>query len=183
MASYWFPDGKRILGECTPISAGLCALDPATGTVTKSSSTILKVSSCFPAFRGMEMGDVHAAPSPQHRGMRDAGSAGRLVSRGSRVGEDLATGRFSTRPRFAPDGNSIFYLWNEKGVLTLMCQELYPATRHPRGPAARLAPVQVFPSTLAYSIGASNTVVGVSGARVFYNAIDVRSNVWMTSIE
>ena len=92
-------------------------------------------------------------------------------------------GTSSTRPRFAPDGNSIFYLSNERGVLTLVSQELDPASKRPRGAATRLAPVQMFPATVAYAIGASTSVLEVSSTRVFFNAIEARSNVWMTSLE
>jgi Tol biopolymer transport system component len=183
VASDWFPDGRRILGECTPTSAGLCALDPVTGSVTKLLRDA-KGELLFPSWSW----DGKWLTFMRRRARRTVVCVAPVHQDGSFGAEAewieiSPPDSSSTRPRFGPDGNSIFYLSNEKGVLTLVRQELDPATKHARGPAAQLAPVQVFPSTLAYSIGASNSVVGVSSTRVYFNAIDVRSNVWMTSIE
>jgi serine/threonine protein kinase/Tol biopolymer transport system component len=183
LVSDWFPDGRRILGECFPTTAGLCAADIATGTVTKllrdAEGELLYPSWSWDGkwltFMRRRAGNTVICATP----VRDGGAFGEEAD-WVQVSPD---GGSAARPRFAPDGNSIFYLFTQKGVLTLVRQELDPATKQPRGEPVSLEPVQVFPASIANLIGASNSVVGVSRTRVFYNSTEVRSNVWMTSIE
>ena len=184
LASDWFPDGTRVLGECTPTTAGICALDPATGTVTRllqdKEGELLSPSWSWDGrwvtfMRRRRGSGTRICVTPVRQSASFGGEPEWI--------EISPSGTFSTRPRFAPDGNSIFYLSNLKGVLTLVRQALDPASKRPRGVPARLAPVQVFPTSVAYSIGAPTSVLAVSSTRVFFNAIEVRSNVWMTSIE
>jgi hypothetical protein len=184
LASDWFADGTRVLGECTPTTAGLCALDTTTGTVTRllrdPQGELLSPSWSWDGrwvafMRRRRDSGTRICVTPVRQNGSFGGEADWI--------EISAPGTSSTRPRFAPDGNSIFYLLNEKGVLTLVRQGLDPASKRARGVPARLGPVQLFPATVAYSIGASPSVLGVTSTRVFYNAIEARSNVWMTSIE
>ena len=184
LASDWFPDGKRVLGECTPTTAGICALDLGAGTVTRflqdQQGELLSPSWSWDGkwltfMRRRRDTGTRIVVTPVHQN----GSFG-----GEREWIEISPPATSTtRPRFAPDGNSIFYLSSEKGVLTLVQQKLDPANKHPRGTPARLTAVQMFPATVAYSIGASPSVLGISRTRAFFNAMEVRSNVWTTSIE
>jgi hypothetical protein len=81
----------------------------------------------------------------------------------------------ASRPRFAPDGSSIYYLIVRGPIATLIRQKLDTSTRKPSGD-----PVQL--TTIPFS-GPGVSLISVSRDRVFYNTSEVRSNVWMTNIE
>ena len=78
------------------------------------------------------------------------------------------------RPRFSPDGASIFY----EHANELLRQKLEPATKRPLGEPVSLAQI---PSV--FSRAAPINLVCVSRDRVFFNTYEVRSNVWMTRLE
>jgi hypothetical protein len=88
----------------------------------------------------------------------------------------------ATRPRFTPDDRGIYYMVRRGGVLTLVRQALDASSMRPSGEPMIIAPVQLFPIVVAYSVGGTNSVLGVTRDRVFFNTTDVRSNIWMTTL-
>ena len=81
----------------------------------------------------------------------------------------------ASRPRFSPDGSTIYYELKTRDVLSLVKQKLDPATKRALEEPMRLAQVEF--------AGAGQNLVAVSRDRVFFNTDDVRSNIWMTRLE
>jgi eukaryotic-like serine/threonine-protein kinase len=186
MATDWLAGGTAVLGECFPFVRGLCSMRVTDGVVTQ----LLKD----------PQGGELLSPTLSWDGrwvsfMRRRAGKTVIWMAPVRAGEPVAFGEESTwiqisaadgaatRPRFTPDGLSLYYMIGVRGVLTLLRQPLDPGTMRPAGPFVVLAPVQMFPTALNYSVGGSNAVLGVSRDRVFFNTLDVRANVWMTSVQ
>jgi Tol biopolymer transport system component len=178
----WFEDGQ-VLGECQPTTEGVCALDTVTGEVTK----ILKDPQAELLYPSRSWDGTWLTFMRRRAGRTTIWVAPRRESGGFAAEADWVevtpSGASGFRPRFAPDGKSLYYLLSDKGILTLVRQDVDSATKHPVGAAVRLASVQIFPTALAYSVGASNSTIDVSHDRVFFNTTDVRSNIWMTSVK
>jgi hypothetical protein len=86
----------------------------------------------------------------------------------------------AARPRFSPDGSSVYYESTRGSVVTLVRQQLDLVTRRPVKQPVRLATVQAVPSGLF--LAPTVNVLSVTRDRVFFNNIDARSNIWMTTL-
>jgi Tol biopolymer transport system component len=182
LASDWSADGKRVIGECFPVAKGACELFPDT-----DSAKLL--------FNDPRGGEV-LAPSFSWDGrwvafmLRRAGRtliyAASVDEAGSVAGEDRWV-RISPedgdagRPRFSPDGSSVFYHQIRGSVVRLVRQRIDASTRQPLGDPQPLAAILNIPQTV-FNI-ALQYVVTVSKDRVFFNTAEIRSNVWMTKVE
>jgi hypothetical protein len=88
----------------------------------------------------------------------------------------------ASRPRFTSDGKLIFYIRNEGGVQHLVRQPVDLASGRAGGPAIVIAPIQIFPAWFADTIGSPSSTVDVSKDRVYFNSVELRGNVWTTSL-
>jgi Tol biopolymer transport system component len=174
--SAWSPDGNDVIGECRPVGA-LCTLDPQSGQVREFLTATTRSELLYPSlswdnrwitFMRRRAGETAIVAAP-----RD----------GDRYGPETAWARISprdadgSRPRFAPDGNSVFYILTRGSIATVVRQNLDPATKQPIGEPLPIARVQHIPTTALFT-GLQN-LIAVSRRHVYFNAADVHANVWM----
>jgi hypothetical protein len=88
----------------------------------------------------------------------------------------------AARPRFTEDGKLLFYIKNEGGLQHLMRQSVDLAAGRATGPPVQIALVHIFPAWFADSIGSPTSTVEVSKNRVYFNSVELRGNVWTTSL-
>ena len=175
LASDWSPDGTRVIGECSPFSKGICELNPATGKVhgllKDPHGELLYPSFSWDgkwvAFMRRRAGRTEIDATP----VRDDGS---LAGEAEWIRISLEDVNAS-RPRFAPDGSSLYYLIVRGSSVALIRQKLDPASKKPSGDLVQL-------TSIPFS-GPGVSLISVTRDRVFYNTSEVRSNVWMTNIE
>jgi hypothetical protein len=74
----------------------------------------------------------------------------------------------------------VYYESTRGSVVTLVRQQLDLVTRRPVKQPVRLATVQTVPSGLF--LAPTVNVLSVTRDRVFFNNIDARSNIWMTTL-
>jgi eukaryotic-like serine/threonine-protein kinase len=183
LAGDWFPDGRRVIGECAPTELGLpgamfgiCDLDPATGMVRR----LLK------AARGDEL----LSPSLSWDGkwvsfmLRRSGRTvicatpvrpdGTVASEADWI-QISPENADASRPRFSPDGTTIYYELKRKGTLILVKQKLDPTTKRTLEQPLQLAQVEIS--------GNVQNIVTVTRDRVFFNTDEIRSNIWVTRLE
>jgi Tol biopolymer transport system component len=174
LPSDWSVDGKRILGECLRTTEGIWELDPSTGAAHKFAKDP-KAELLYPSWswdekwmtfmrRSAGKTEIWVAP------VRGEGLAGEIEW--IRISPQDATG---ARSRFAPDGASVFYLLDENGNRSLVRQLLSPQKR-PMGPPQKLAPIPINAGLT------TNSTIGVSEDRVFFNTVEIRGNIWLKSI-
>ena len=175
LATDWSPDGKRILGECGTHN-GICQVDPASGAVTmllKDSGGGLLLYPSYSwdgkwvTFMRRRSGSTVICAAPVHNDGTLAGESDWV-----RISPENDQ---ATRPRFAPDGASLFYAVVRKPTMELMKQKLDPATKHPMGD-----PVKVAKAPFS---GPGQFLITVTRDRLFYNTDEIRSNIWMTKLE
>jgi Tol biopolymer transport system component len=111
LASDWRPDGERVIGECGVVSGGICELDPRTGNPHLLLTDPQGGQLLYPSFswdgkwvvfmlrRGGRTG-IAVTPVRQDGSLADE-AQWVLIS---------PEGVNSSRPCFAPDGSSIYYL-------------------------------------------------------------------------
>jgi hypothetical protein len=175
--SDWSPDGAAVIGECSPVGA-LCRLRPEADRVEeflrdREGAELLYPSLSWDgkwlAFMRRHSGNTAIVAAPR-------GSDGGFgeVEQWVRISPPDVDG---SRPRFAPDGASLFYVLSRGNIATVVRQPLHPATKQPLGSPLTIAPVQVAPTPVIFS-GLQN-LIGVTRTHVYFNAADTRSNVWM----
>jgi WD40-like Beta Propeller Repeat len=180
LVSDWRPDGERVIGECGLVSGGICELDPRTKNPHLLLSDPQGGQLLYPSFswdgkwvvfmlrRGGRTGIV---VTPVHQDGTLAGE-GQWV----RISTEGVNG---SRPRFAPDGSSIYYLNVDDliggGAETVIRQKLDPISKKPAGEPMPLASVRFS--------GPGVSLIAVSRDRIFFNTSEVHSNVWRTPIE
>jgi Tol biopolymer transport system component len=178
LASDWSHDGRRVIGECAtqPSTEGICDLDPVTGMVRKLLKAPQGVELLYPSFSPdgkwvsfmrRRSGRTVICATPVRGDETLAGDADWV-----QVSPDNAD---ASRPRFSPDGSTIYYELRREGVLRLVKQKLDPATKRPLEEPTPLARVE-------FSGGGTN-IISVTRDRVFFNTDEVRSNIWMTRLE
>jgi serine/threonine protein kinase len=175
LASDWSPDGTRVIGECAPLSDGICELDPSTGRVRRLLRDSQAGELLYPSFswdgkwvafmrrRGGRT-TIEATPVRENGSLADEGEWIRISSEGN-----------ASRPRFAPDGSSLYYLIVRGSRARLIQQKLDPVNKKPAGD-----PVQL--TSVPFSSG-DVSLISVTRDRLFFNTREVRSNVWMTNVE
>ena len=183
LGSDWDQGDSRVLGECQPTTKGVCAVDPVSGRVTTIVTDPQGAELLYPSMSwdGRWMTFMRRLSGATAVYVAPEGADG--IPR--RFGEWVPIsprGLTGARPRFAPDGNSLFYLLTDRGTVSLVRQPLDSATKHPIGEPTRITAVQVFPTTLSYSFGASASIIEVTRDRVYFNTIDLRSNAWLTGV-
>ena len=173
-----------MIGECLPTTRGICAVEPNSGGVAPILTDPEGGELLYPGaswdgewitFMRRLSGATRVYVAPV-----DRDGIPRGLSEWSAISPEGLTG---SRSRFAPDGNALFYLLTDRGTISLVRQMLNPLSKHVVGNPVRLATVQLFPTTLSYSFGASASIVEVTKDRVYFNTIDLRSNVWMTATQ
>jgi Tol biopolymer transport system component len=184
VATDWFAAGDAVIGEGFPMTNGLCTMSVADGTVTsilkeprggELLSPALSWNEQWVAFMRRRDGRTAIWIAPLSTDRRAPSDDKRWIQISSDEGE-------ATRPRFTPDDLGIYYMVRRGGVLTLVRQALDASSMRPSGEPMIIAPVQLFPIVVAYSVGGTNSVLGVTRDRVFFNTTDVRSNIWMTTL-
>src|SRR3954451_520366 len=183
IGSDWVQGDSRVLGECQPTTKGVCAVDPVSGRVTTIFTDPEGAELLYPSMSwdGRWMTFMRRLSGTTAAYVAPVGADG--VPRG--LSEWVAIsprGLTGSRPRFAPDGNSLFCLLTERGTVSLVRQALDPVMKRPTGEPTRITTVQVFPTTLSYSFGASAPIIEVTRDRVYFNTIDLRSNAWLTAV-
>jgi len=176
LASDWSRDGNQIIGECTPLTDGICAADPATG----ATHALLKDAKgdllLYPSFswdqkwvtfmlRRAGRTTIVAAPAHADGSLAEEASWVRISPENDEA----------TRPHFSPDGASIFYAFVRKTIMEVVRQRLDPVTKNPIGPPAKIA-------SAPFS-GPGQFIITVSRDRLFFNTDEIRSNIWMTRLE
>jgi Tol biopolymer transport system component/tRNA A-37 threonylcarbamoyl transferase component Bud32 len=181
LVSDWSPDGTRVLGECQPITKGICELDPDDERVRVVLQEPAGGQLLYPSyswdgkwmvFMLRRSGRTVICVTPvRHDGTFESAAAWVGIS------PDDAE---SARPRFSPDGSSVYYESTRGSVVTLVRQQLDPVTRRTVEPPLPLAIVQTIPSGL-FLVPTVNTL-SVTRDRLFFNNIDAHSNIWMTTL-
>jgi Tol biopolymer transport system component len=181
LASDWSPDGTHALGECQPITKGICELDPDEDKVRVVLTDPQGGQLLYPSyswdgkwvvFMWRRGGRTVVCATPfRDDGTLDGAAAWVVIS------PDDAE---AARPRFSPDGSSVYYESTRGSVVTLVRQQLDLVTRRPVKQPVRLATVQTVPSGLF--LAPTVNVLSVTRDRVFFNNIDARSNIWMTTL-
>jgi Tol biopolymer transport system component len=183
LASDWFPDGKRVIGECSPVEVvreaavlGICDLNPASGVVRRLLAATSGVQLLSPSFSW----DGRWVSFMRRRSGRTVICATPVRADGALAGEAdwlqiSPENADASRPRFSPDGSAIYYELRRGGIQILVRQRLDPATKRPLEEPIQLAQVEFS--------GNVQNIVTVTRDRVFFNTDEVRSNIWMTRLE
>jgi Tol biopolymer transport system component len=183
LAGDWFPDGRRVIGECAPTELGLpgamfgiCDLDPATGMVRRLLKAPQGVELLSPSlswdgkwvsFMLRRSGRTVICATPVRPDGTVAGEADWL-----QISPENGD---ASRPRFSPDGSNIYYELKRRGTLILVKQKLDPATKRTLEQPLQLAQVEIS--------GNVQNIVTVTRDRVFFNTDEIRSNIWVTRLE
>ena len=181
LASDWSPDGTRALGECQPVTKGICELDPDDETVRVVLNDPRGGQLLYPSyswdgkwvvFMWRRAGRTVICVTP----VREDGTFGSAAAWVGISPDDAE----AARPRFSPDGSSVYYESTRGSVVTLVRQQLDPVTRRTVEQPVLLAIVQTIPSGLFLT--PTVHILSVTRDRVFFNNIDARSNIWTTTL-
>jgi Tol biopolymer transport system component len=183
LAGDWFPDGRRVIGECAPIEFasrtsmfGICDLDPASGMVRQLLKSPQGIELLSPSLSW----DGRWVSFMRRRSGRTIICATPVRADGALAGEaewvQISPENVdASRPRFSPDGSTIYYELKRAGVLILVKQKLDPATKRTLE--------EPIPLTSVKFSGFGQNIITVSRDRVFFNTDEIRSNIWMTRLE
>src|SRR5262249_11785579 len=134
LASDWSPNGKRILGECPGPKVGICELDPASGVVNS-----LMVHSTDQLLYPTWSWDARAIAFMRRRPAGKTAIWIAPVDRDSTVApeerwvEISAPQTDNSRPRFSPDGTTVYYVLGRAGQRLLAAQKIDKSSYQPRG--------------------------------------------------
>jgi hypothetical protein len=182
LASGWRPDGTGVLGECE--DGAICELNPADWTVRQIVHKPAGELLLYPSYSwdGKWIAFMQRGGGLTAITMARVATNGTVAPQSEWVRISPAEVKAAARPRFSADGKFIFYIKNEGGVQHLVRQPVDLAAGRAGGPAAVIAPVQIFPAWFADSIGSPTSTVAVSKDRVYFNSVELRGNVWTTSL-
>jgi hypothetical protein len=182
LASGWRPDGTRVLGECE--DGAICELNPADWSVRQIVHKPAGELLLYPSYSwdGKWIAFMQRGGGLTAITMARVTANGMVAPRSEWVRISPAEVKAAARPRFSADGKLIFYIKNEGGVQHLVRQPVDLAAGRAGGPAVVIAPVQIFPAWFADSIGSPTSTVAVSKDRVYFNSVELRGNVWTTSL-
>jgi hypothetical protein len=179
LATDWSRDGKRVIGECFPLEDGICDLIPEENRIRSVARDPNRSQLLYPSFSwdGRWIVFMSRAAARTRIAMVPVGDDGVAAGADRWVMvplEDADGGR----PRFSPDGASLYFYLTTGSVTTLVRQSLDPVTKAPRGNPVKLASVLSVPNSI-FNIG-MQPVITVTRDRLFFNTVEMRSNLWMT---
>ena len=176
LVSDWSPDGKRVIGECSPMVDGICATDPSSG----ATNALLKDAKggylLYPTFSwdGKWVTFMLRRASGTVVCVTPVRADGTLAGETEWVRISPETEQ-ATRPHFSPDGTSIFYAIARKTVMEVVSQKLDSLTKKPLGQPTKIA-------SAPFS-RPGQFIISVSRDRLFFNIDEIRSNIWMTRLD
>jgi hypothetical protein len=181
LASDWAPDGSHLIGECRPVTRGICRLDLEADQARVLVESARGEQLLYPSYSwdGRWIALMRRRPEETAAMIAPVNDDGSVAdsSRWIRVSPE---GADAQRPRFTRDGATLFYLLTRGNVTRLVRQSLDPTTKRPSGDPIPLAPVLNIPQGV-FNIALQN-VVSVTEEHVFYNTAELRANVWMTRL-
>jgi Tol biopolymer transport system component len=182
LASDWAPDGRRVIGECMPPGRGVCELDPDADRARLLLAAPAGEQLLYPSYswdgRWLALMRRRAQGTVATIVPVDADGSFAAPHRWIAASPEDADAQ---RPRFAPDGASLFYHLTRGNVTTLVRQALDPVTMQPSGDPVAMAPILSIPQSV-FNIALQH-VISVTNDRVYFNTAEIRSNVWMTRLE
>ena len=182
LASGWRPDGARIAGECE--QGAICEMDPADWSVRQIVPKPADTELLYPSYSwdGKWMAFMQRKGGVTAIAMARVRTDGSLAPQSEWVRVSPAEVKAASRPRFTRDGKRIFYIRNEGGVQHLVAQPVDLASGRPLGPPVDIAALQIYAAWFADLIGSPSSTVQVSATRVFFNSVELRGNVWATTL-
>jgi hypothetical protein len=182
LASGWRADGKRVLGECE--DGAICEMDPADWSVRQIVHKPAGELLLYPSYSwdGKWMAFMQRGGGTTVIAMAPVRDDGTVAPQSEWVRISPPEVKAAARPRFTSDGKLLFYIRNEGGVQHLVRQPVDLAAGRAGGPPVVFASVQIFPAWFADSIGSPTSTVEVSKSRVYFNSVELRGNVWTTSL-
>jgi Tol biopolymer transport system component/DNA-binding winged helix-turn-helix (wHTH) protein len=179
LASDWRPDGTALIGECEVFSGGICDLDPRTGSVHRLLQGSPGEQLLYPSFSwdGKWLAFMRRREGRTAIVITPVQQDGRLAGESQWIGVSQDDGNTS-RPRFAPNGASIYYLIDRGASKALMRRKLDPISKMPVSD-----PVQLFSVPFSSPGVGGVALISVSRDRIFFNTSEVHSNLWMSNIE
>jgi Tol biopolymer transport system component/tRNA A-37 threonylcarbamoyl transferase component Bud32 len=182
LASVWRPDGARIVGECE--QGAICEMDPADWSVRQIVPKPPGTELLYPSYSwdGKWMAFMQRAGGVTAIAMARVRNDGSLAPQPEWVRLSPVEVKAASRPRFTQDGKRIFYIRNEGGVQHLVVQPVDLASGRPLAPPVDIAALQIYAAWFADSIGSPSSTVQVSTTRVYFNSVELRGNVWATTL-
>jgi Tol biopolymer transport system component/tRNA A-37 threonylcarbamoyl transferase component Bud32 len=182
LGSDWSPDGSRVLGECPAAQGGICQLDPATGAVEPffrhPSDALL-----YPSWSWDGTAIVFMRRPPG--GMTSiwvAPVAGGVVAPKESWFAISPPETDNSRPRFSPDGMSVYYLLTRDGVKRLVVQRLDRLRRKAEGEPVSLPgpPIEL---TAITGTGGPYPLVAVTAGRIYCGSVEPTANLTKLRLE
>jgi Tol biopolymer transport system component len=183
LASDWSPNGKRILGECAGPTAGICELDPVSGEVKSlmvhSTDQLLYPSWSWDAraiafMRRRPAGKTAIWIAPIY-GESTVAPEEHWVEISAPLTDD-------SRPRFSPDGTTVYYLLGRGGQRLLVAQKVDKSSYQSRGEPMLVVrqPIEV---TAVTGGSGPYPLIAVTPKRLFYSTLGLRGNLCMTRLD
>jgi Tol biopolymer transport system component len=183
LASDWSPDGKRILGECPGPKVGICELDPPSGAVKS-----LMVHSADQLLYPSWSWDGRAVAFMRRRPGAKAAIWIAPVYRDSTVTPEEHWVEISpqqtdnSRPRFSPDGTTVYYLLGRAGQRLLAAQKIDKTSYQPRGDPVLVVRTPVEVTSMTGGAG-PYPLIAATQKRLFYSTFGLRGNLCMTRLD
>jgi Tol biopolymer transport system component len=176
LGSDWSPDGTRVLGECAPAQGGICQLDPATGAVQPffrhPSDAVL-----YPSWSwdGSAITFMRRPPGGLTSIWIASVASGVVAPKESWFAISLPE-TDNSRPRFSPDGSTVYYMLTRGGVKRLVAQRVDRAGRKAEGEPVSLP---VAPTELTAITGSSGPypLIAVTPDRIYYGSFESTANL------
>jgi Tol biopolymer transport system component/DNA-binding winged helix-turn-helix (wHTH) protein len=179
--SDWSADGRLILGSCSPGREGPAAVCSIPADSPASASAPLRVIAGDPSLNlwvprfspdqnWIAFVAVSIADAPTSRVFVSPAGGGRWVP--------MTNGdAFDDKPRWSPDGRTIYFISGREGALNLWGRRFDPTAGRPSGEAFRVTSFsgrdRMLPSAIA------RIEFGVTGDKLFLPLTELIANLWM----